>query len=170
MSTFLILDEKINDFKLENTLFNIYQNVRLKISPKVSSQYNFKNKFTFDKFLELFENSVVSTYSDELQSKEFEIKKELENKEEEKDLIYLEFDYSCESKDIRDYTFWRVVTITINNEDYLYHKSTGCIIDVVEGEAYLYGIYKPEIKDEIVYVYSLPEFVIDWISNCSIKF
>lgn len=165
MSTFLVLNEKTNDFKLENTLFNIYQNVRLKISPKVSSQYNFKTKFTFDKFLELFENSVVSTYSDELK---IEIKKELESKE--KDLIYLGFDYSCESKDITDYTFWRVVTITINNEDYLYHKPTGCIIDVVEGEAYLYGIYKPDIKDEIVYVYSLPEFVIDWISNCSIKF
>lgn len=151
MSTFLILDEKINDFKLENTLFNIYQNIKVKVKS------NSKSNFSFDNFLQIFENNVLSVYS--------------ENQNINKsDKVYLGFDYSTECKDITDYTFWRVVTATINNEDYLYHKLTGCIIDVVEGKAYLYGIYKPEFNPNILYPYSFPEFVIDWISNCSIKF
>jgi hypothetical protein len=151
MSTFLILDEKINDFKLENTLFNIYQNIKLKVKS------NSKSNFSFDNFLQIFENNVLSVYS--------------ENQNINKsDKVYLGFDYSNKPKDITDYTFWIVVTATINNEDYLYHKLTGCIIDVVEGEAYLYGIYKPEFNPNILYPYSFPEFVIDWISNCSIKF
>lgn len=144
MFNFVPINKEIINYELEQTVFEIYLEIRNKI------------KLDFSSFYKLFYNSIYTVYSKNL-------KKNYS--------IFNGFDYSINSISILNTDFWKVVSIDINNIKYLYNKHTNAILYLTtssEGECNicLFGIL---LKEYIVYKKDIPNFVLEWFGRCGIK-